>query len=328
MTRTKSDTRADPQRFLVTGGCGFVGAALCHHLEASGVEIVVLDNLSSGDPARLPPTAELITGDICDRRAIDKALQGVTGVFHLAAISSVELCTTHRAEASRTNLQGTVTLLEATGDLPVVFTSSAAVYGEQVDLPVREDAVPAPISSYAIDKLGSERHMKEAADLWGARCIAVRPFNIFGPGQSPNSPYSGVLTRFVEGARNGAPLTVNGDGGQTRDFIHVGEVAEALFAAMKAAVNSKPGMYSVLNICSGEAISILDLARLVNREAGSQVPIAFGPTRLGDIRHSAGDPRRAEKEIGFRATMPLQTGIAEMLAERPAPGPVRRSATF
>ena len=288
----------------------------------------MLDNLSSGDPANLPDTAELVTGDICDRRAVDRALRGVTGVFHLAAISSVELCTNHRAEASRTNLQGTVTLLEATGNLPVVFTSSAAVYGEQEELPVHEESVPAPISSYAIDKLGSERHMKEAADLWGARCIAVRPFNIFGPGQAANSPYSGVLTRFVDGARNGASLTVNGDGGQTRDFIHVNEVGVALAAAMKVAISAEPGFFSILNICSGSGISILDLARLVNRVAGSQAPITFGPTRLGDIRHSTGDPQRAEDVIGFRAAMSLDTGIAEMLRQRPDPGQVRRSATL
>ncbi len=302
------------KRLLVTGGCGFVGSSLCRLLVESGADVVVLDNLSSGDASRLPDGVELITGDICDRRAIDRALREVSGVFHLAAISSVEMCTNHRAEASRTNLQGTVTLLEATGDLPVVFTSSAAVYGEQSDLPVGEASVPAPISSYAIDKLGSERHLQEATSLWGARGIAVRPFNIFGEGQSATSPYSGVLTRFVQGARQGAPLTVNGDGGQTRDFIHVDEVSVALMSAMTTAMAAAPGTFSVVNICSGQNISILDLARLVNRLVGSQIPIAFGPSRLGDIRHSTGDPSQAEALIGFRSCMTIEEGIARMIS--------------
>ncbi|PRY23000.1 UDP-glucose 4-epimerase [Aliiruegeria haliotis] len=314
------------ERYLVTGGCGFVGSVLCETLLNAGHEIVVLDNLSSGDPARLDPHIELVTGDICDRRAIDTALRDVDGVFHLAAISSVELCSSHRAEASRTNLQGTVTLLEATGELPVVFTSSAAIYGEQEELPVREEAVPAPKSPYAIDKLGGERHLKSAAELRGARGVALRPFNIFGPGQAPNSPYSGVLTRFVEGARNGAALHVNGDGGQTRDFIHVDEVATALAAAMKLAVSAEPGLFLSLNICSGQTISVLELARMVNRLAGSQTPISFGPDRLGDIRHSSGCPTLAEEHIGFRASMPLETGIADMLKGAHHRPPARKAA--
>ncbi|MFV0359104.1 NAD-dependent epimerase/dehydratase family protein [Tropicimonas sp.] len=315
-------------RVLVTGGCGFVGSALCRLLIRSGHDVVVLDNLSSGSVARLPPEARFIKGDICDSHSVARAVRGVSGVFHLAAIASVEQCNVNRAAASRTNLQGTVTILEETGDLPVVFTSSAAVYGDQAEIPVDEAMTPAPISSYAIDKLGSERHLQEAAELWGARCIAVRPFNIFGPGQSPDSPYSGVLTRFVEGARRKAALQVNGDGGQTRDFIHVDDVVRALMAAMRVAMAAEPGLFAAVNVCSGKAVSILDLARTVNSVMGSQTPIAFGPARMGDIRHSTGCPRRAEQLLGFRAGISVADGIAGMPGEPPAPAAQSRRASL
>lgn len=286
----------------------------------------MLDDLSSGDPSGLPPGVDLIRGDICDRAAVERALAGVNGVFHLAAVASVEMCARNPEEARRTNLDGTDLLLKAAGGLPFVFTSSAAVYGEQAALPVGEDATPAPMSSYAADKLGSEGHLRMAARERGARCVALRPFNIFGPGQAPRSPYTGVLTRFVESASMGLPLNVNGDGGQTRDFVHVNDVARALRAAMRVAEAADPGHFAALNICSGRGISILDLARLVTRLANSRAPISFGPARPGDIRHSTGDPQRAEDTIGFRVEIPFEEGIAEMLARRAARIAARQGA--
>ncbi|MFD0982090.1 NAD-dependent epimerase/dehydratase family protein [Tropicimonas aquimaris] len=316
MKKTKSERLPKAERFLVTGGCGFIGAALCRLLREAGAEVVVLDDLSSGDPTRLPSDVRLIRGDICDRVAVDRALEGATGVFHLAAVASVELCARNPEATRRTNLHGTAALLDAAGDLPFVFTSSAAVYGEQAALPIDETATLAPMSSYATDKLGSEQHLQVAAMERGARCIALRPFNIFGPGQAPRSPYTGVLTRFVESASSGLSLSVNGDGGQTRDFVHVSDVARALRGSMEMACRAEPGHFAAINICSGKGISILELARLVNRLANSRAPISFGPARPGDIRHSTGDPTRAEKAIGFRVEMPFEAGIAEMLAGR------------
>jgi UDP-glucose 4-epimerase len=316
-------------RLLITGGLGFIGGALCRRLAASGADLVVYDDLSTGDPARLPHGARLVEGDICDAPRLRRALAGVDGVVHLAAVSSVEACVNRRAETSRTNLHGTVTLLEETGALPVVYTSTAAVYGDQPVLPVTEDSEPDPISPYAIDKLGSERHLRAAVDLRGARGVVLRPFNVYGAGQSPESPYAAVIPRFVARAALGLPLFVNGDGGQIRDFVHVRDVADALAAAMLLALADGPPVLHTVNVCRGEGLSILALAQMVNRLAGSRAPIAFGPARIGDIRDSVGDPSRAAHLLGFSPRVDLRQGLAEMLeddAAAPAAAAIRRPA--
>ena len=313
-------------RLVVTGGLGFVGGALCRRLAAAGADLVVYDDLSTGDTARLPPGARLVEGDICDAPRLRRALAGADGVVHLAAISSVEACVSRRAETSRTNLHGTVTLLEETGALPVVYTSSAAVYGDQATLPVGEDAEPDPISPYAIDKLGSERHLRAAVDLRGARGVVLRLFNVYGAGQAPDSPYAAVIPRFVARAALGLPLFVTGDGGQIRDFVHVRDVADALARAMHLALEDGPPVMHTVNIARGEGLSILSLAQMVNRLAGSAAPIAFGPARIGDIRDSVGDPRRAARLLGFAPSVDLRDGLSEMLEEAAAADTPARAA--
>ncbi|MEO1679138.1 MAG: NAD-dependent epimerase/dehydratase family protein [Pseudomonadota bacterium] len=299
--------------FLVTGGAGFIGRALCARLAAAGHDLTVLDDFSSGIRAGLPPGVRVIEADICDAAAIAAALYGTHGVFHLAAISSVEACTERRAETNRTNLHGTVTLLEQLGPRPVVYTSSAAIYGEQAALPIGEGATPDPISPYAVDKLASERHCQIAAHLRGGRAMVVRPFNVFGPGQSPSSPYAGVITRFVTLAVAGLPITVNGDGGQVRDFIHVADVARALDAAMGLAMTDDPGTVRRYNLCSGRPVSVVDLAERIEARAGSHAARHHGPSRAGDIRQSIGDPSRARDELGFAAEISLDAGLDELI---------------
>ena len=314
MTDTAKTTVARYRgRLLVTGGAGFIGRALCRRLVAEGFAVTVLDDLSTGDARLLPRGTRFVEGDICDRAALQEALAGVDGVFHLAAVSSVEACLAAPAATSRTNLQGTVTLLEVASGRPVVHASSAAVYGEQSLLPVTERATPDPISPYAVDKLASERHLALAASLKGERAVALRLFNVYGPGQPPDVPYAGVIARFAARALAGQTLRVQGDGRQIRDFVHIDDVVTALMLAMDYIRGAPAGEYLCANICTGEPVAIGDLARTLARLAGRGAPVEFTEHRPGDIRHSLGDPARARQVLGFEAGRRLQSGLADVI---------------
>ncbi|MEM1430656.1 MAG: NAD-dependent epimerase/dehydratase family protein [Pseudomonadota bacterium] len=300
-------------RLLVTGGAGFIGRALCRRLVADGYAVTVLDDLSTGDARALPPGVTLIEADICDRAALCEALADVDGVFHLAAVSSVEACLSAPAAASRTNLQGTVTLLEEASGRPVVHASSAAVYGEQSALPIRETATPDPMSPYAVDKLASEGHLALAASLRGERTVALRLFNVYGPGQPPHVPYAGVIARFAARALAGHTLRIQGDGAQVRDFVHLDDVIEALISSMAYIRGAPAGEHLCANVCSGEAVTVLDVARALSRIAGQGAPIEFTDRRPGDIRHSLGDPTRARQVLGLEPTRGLESGLQNVV---------------
>lgn len=299
---------------LVTGGAGFIGHHLCHHLVAQGHQVRVLDDLSSGSRAALPDGVALIQADICDAEALDAAMTGMAGVFHLAAVSSVEACSQDRSGTRRINLGGTQAVVRAASARPVVFTSSAAVYGDQSQMPVSETAEPRPISPYAEDKLASEVCLRES----GGPALAVRPFNVYGPGQQAASPYSGVISRFVARAQSRQALRINGTGSQTRDFIHVSDVARGLGLAMEHLLQAPKG-FEVVNLCGGRAISILDLAQTILEVSRSEMPLIFAETRLGDIQHSRGDAHRASEVLGFRAEVKLSDGLTTLL-DQGAPG--------
>ncbi len=299
---------------LVTGGAGFIGRLLCQRLLQAGHRVTVLDDLSTGDAKALPAVVNLVTADICDRVALRSALKGVDGVFHLAAVSSVEACLAEPAASSRTNLQGTVTLIEEATGLPLVYASSAAVYGDQKDLPITESATPDPISPYAVDKLASERHLALAASLHDERMVALRLFNVYGPGQPADSPYAGVIARFAARALAGLPLTIQGDGSQTRDFVHVTDVVAALVAGMARAQSGPTGQFTCANVCSGRPISVLDLAQSLSTLADQRAPIVFAGPRPGDIRHSIGDPAHAREVLGIRSVQGFEHGLRDVLS--------------
>lgn len=311
--------------WLVTGGAGFIGRALCHRLIEAGTRVTVLDDLSTGEASALPGAATLVRADICDRTALRHALCGVDGVFHLAAVSSVEACLARPAATSRTNLQGTVTLLEEAAGQPVVYASSAAIYGDQEALPIVEEVTPDPISPYAVDKLASERHLGLAASLRGERMVALRLFNVYGAGQPADSPYAGVIARFAERARAGLPMTIQGDGRQTRDFVHVSDVVLALQAAMRHTRAAGAGHFTCANVCTGTPVSILGLARSLSILAERHAPIVFSAPRPGDILHSIGDPSRAETVLGVRARKSFEQGLSEVL-QHIGSGPVAAAA--
>jgi UDP-glucose 4-epimerase len=299
--------------YLVTGGCGFIGSHLCKALLSRGDAVRVLDDLSTGSLAGLPASAAFIQGDVADPDLVRTALAGVDGCFHLAAVASVELSNREWLRTNRTNLTGTITVFDAAmaaGRIPVVYTSSAAVYGDCPSLPLRESSEKQPLSAYGADKFGSELHARVAGKVHRLRSVGLRLFNVYGPGQSPKSPYSGVISIFCERIRRGEPIEVFGGGRQTRDFIFVADVVTALLRAMGVRLSGEP----VFNICTGSGTSVLEVARTIASLCGQDLAIRFRPEREGEIGHSYGDPTAAKQALGLGSSTELRVGLAATLA--------------
>lgn len=302
--------------YLVTGGCGFIGSHLTAALIARGDAVRVLDDLSTGAVANLAPGAELVVGDVADPATVRAAVADVAGVFHLAAIASVQRCTEDWLGAHRVNLGGTIAVLDAArggqgrGAIPVVYASSAAVYGEQARLPIAEDAPCRPLSAYGADKRGSELHAAVAGVVHGVPTFGLRFFNVYGPRQDPRSPYSGVISIFCDRLAAGEGITIHGDGAQTRDFVAVADVVAGLLAAMPAASTAAP----VLNLCTGRATSVLELAHTIAGLCGVPLRATHGPPRPGEIRHSVGAAEAGRARLGLGPPTPLVEGLAAVLA--------------
>ena len=314
---------------LVTGGCGFIGTHLCHALVGAGQKVRILDDLSTGKAAGIPEEAELILGDVADAGAVADAMAGVDGVVHLAAIASVERCNQEWVRSHRTNLTGTLTVMEAAREagkedgsapVPVVWASSAAIYGAARTLPISERTAPEPLSPYGADKLGGELHGRAAAEIFGVANMALRFFNVYGPGQDPNSPYSGVISIFAERMARGEDIVINGDGGQTRDFIHVSDVVRALIASLDRLLRrqrlEQPAGFNAVNVCTGRAVTVRMLAETLRALTGSAGTLSHGPARDGDIRDSVGDPARMHRLLGIRAETRLEDGLRSLTDTR------------
>ena len=303
--------------YLVTGGCGFIGSHLCRALLSRGDAVRVLDDLSTGSAASLSPEVDLIEGDVADPVTVRRALCGVDGCFHLAAVASVERCNREWLRAHRTNLTGALTVFDAavSKNTPVVYTSSAAVYGDGASLPLSEKSARQPLSAYGADKLGCELHASAASKVHGLRSVGLRLFNVYGPGQDPKSPYSGVISLFCDRVRRGIPIEIFGDGNQTRDFVFVADVVVGLSRAMEHPMSDAP----VFNICSGQRTSVLELARAIATLGGGGLEIRFRPERGGDVRHSCGDPTAARRALGLGVPTELTTGLAAIVDWRGAP---------
>ncbi len=299
---------------LVTGGAGFIGSHLTDSLLAAGHAVRVLDDLSTGHRRNLDPRAELIVADVCDARSVARALDGADACFHLAAIASVARGNEDWAGTHRVNLTGSIAVLDAcrAQHLPVVYASSAAVYGDVGDAVAHEALAPAPRTAYGADKYGSELHAAVGWGVHGVPSFGLRFFNVYGPRQDPNSPYSGVISIFAARAARGAPVTVHGDGGQSRDFVYVADVVAHLAAAM-AFVSAEPGAY-VCNVCTGRETSVLMLAESLQRLCRTNAAILHGPARAGDIRRSVGSPERARAMLRLSALTTLEQGLKDTLA--------------
>jgi UDP-glucose 4-epimerase len=256
-----------------------------------------------------------LTGDVADPGLMCQALDGADGCFHLAAIASVARANADWLGTHRTNQTGTLAVLDAArrvGAIPVVYASSAAVYGDQGDQPVSEDATPRPRSAYGADKLGSELHAAVAFGVHGVPTLGLRFFNVYGPRQDPTSAYSGVISIFAARVAAGLPVVVNGDGQQTRDFIYIDDVIRHLLGAM-ARLRETPAA-SVLNVCTGGATSVLELAHALGAATGRLPKIQHAPACAGDIRNSRGDPARAAAALGVTSAVTLADGLPRLLA--------------
>jgi UDP-glucose 4-epimerase len=300
--------------YLVTGGCGFIGSHLADALVTAGHRVLILDDLSSGRIGNAPPSAEIIEGDVADPVTVRRCMNMVDGCFHLAAIASVERANNDWLGTHRTNLTGTITILDAARAdaarrIPVVYASSAAVYGDNPNVPLSENATTKPLSAYGADKLGCELHAYVAGRVHGLATCGLRFFNVYGPRQDPHSPYSGVISIFCERLRRGEGVTIHGDGRQSRDFIFVADVVRALMAALAAASREGP----VYNVCTGRSTTILDVVDTVAGLLGTPAAVEHGPARAGDVRTSLGDPARALRDLNFTAATDLRTGLAATL---------------
>ncbi len=299
--------------WLVTGGAGFIGSHLCEGLLARGDMVRVLDDLSTGRRENLPPGVDLIVGDVADQAAVHNAVEGVSGCFHLAAIASVERGVTDWLGTHRANLTGAITLFDTIRKLPtripVVYASSAAVYGDAATIPIAEGTTCRPLSAYGADKFGCELHARVASHVHGIPTVGLRFFNVYGPRQDPSSPYSGVISIFCERIRRGAPIEIFGDGEQTRDFIFVADVVAAMLAAMRV----QPAGAPVFNVCTGIPISVLDLARAIVELVGTGLVTNHMAPRAGDIRHSTGSPALARATLSLREPTTLRSGLAKVL---------------
>jgi UDP-glucose 4-epimerase len=298
---------------LITGGAGFIGSNLVESLVREGHRVVVLDNLSSGYRANLDsmPQVEFIEGDVRDGSVVERAMEGVETVFHVAAsvgnVRSIE----HPIVDSAVNVLGTLNVLEAArarGIEKVVYSSSAGIFGELKILPIAEDHPQNPDSPYGVSKLAGEKLCLVYNKLYGMRNVCLRYFNVYGPNQRYDA-YGNVIPIFANRVLNRRPLTIFGDGEQTRDFVNVRDVA----AANRRAA-ATPGLAGVFNIGSGTAITINKLAKLVQDAAGVQVGTEYGPPRQGDVRDSLADTRAAFRMFGFVPKVGIEEGLREYLS--------------
>lgn len=302
---------------LVTGGAGFIGSNLVDALLARGYSVRVLDNLSTGKRSNLPADdrVELIEGDVADAQVVRSALQGCAAVVHLAAVASVQASVEDPVGTHRSNLIGTLNLCEAmreAGVRRVVFASSAAVYGNNGEgQSIDEDTPKSPLTPYAADKLASEHYLDFYRRQHGLEPVVFRFFNIYGPRQDPSSPYSGVISIFTERAQQGAPISVFGDGEQTRDFLYVGDLVELLVQALECSDVQE----GAINVGLNRATTLNQLLAAIGDVLDGLPPVSYQAARSGDIRHSRANNARLLQR--FRLPEPatdMRSGLAKLLS--------------
>ena len=295
-------------RFLVTGGAGFLGAPLANRLVSVGHQVRVIDDLSAGDASRLEEQVLFTRGSVLDRPKLWTLLQDVDCVYHLAARVRVSESILYPSAYNEVNVGGTVSVMEAMRDAGVrrvVFASSGAVYGEQAQESVREDHAPNPQSPYAVSKLAAEHYVRTIGALWGIETVVLRIFNTYGPGQSLPPSHPPVVPRFLQQAIRGGSLVVFGGGSQTRDFVYLDDVVEAMVEAATASDVDR----RTVNIGSGTRTSINDLADLVAEVVGREVEVIHSPAESGGVSHLCADIGLAHKLLGYAPRVGLQEGL-------------------
>ncbi len=298
------------QQVLVTGGAGFIGSHLASALVEDN-DVTVVDDLSAGDRSYVPDEATFVEADVRDDVLTDLAAD-VDCIFHEAAQVSVDRSIEDSATSHDRNVDATLAVLEQArlADARVVLASSCAVYGHPETVPTPEDAPTQPTSPYGLEKLTVDHYAHLYHDLYGLETVALRYFNVYGP-RATGGEYAGVIDIFLDQALSGDPLTVQGDGSQTRDFVHVSDVVRAnLLAATTDAVGEP------YNVGTGQECSIADLAELCREAVGADVPIEHTDPRPGDIERSCADTAKAAQNLGFEAEVGLADGMAALAARR------------
>jgi len=300
---------------LVTGGAGFIGSHLAEALCRRGVQVIVLDNLSSGKLTNLAwqqagDSLELVKGDANDELLLRKVLAGCDWVFHHAALPSVPLSVSQPLESNRQNLESTLKLLVVARDAQVkrfLFASSSAIYGDSEVERKHELLPPNPLSPYALQKYASEKYGQLFHQLYGLETVGLRYFNVFGPRQSFDSPYAGVIARFCTAMLAGYSPTIFGDGRQSRDFTYIDNAVTANLLAAEAPAEKVAG--KIFNVAGGKSITVLQLVEELNRQTGGQLQPRFEPARLGDVRTSLADISAAWHELGYEVKVDWREGL-------------------
>ncbi len=308
--------------YLVTGGAGFIGSHLTDALLAAGHRVTVIDDLSTGKLSNLPEnndSLEVVIGDCGYSSLIERTIAKVDGVFHLAAVASVQKSKEEWCETHRVNQSGTVALLDAIAKdgrkLPFVYASSAAVFGDPDAslMPLSEDTPLAPLTPYGADKAGCELHANAARAMHAIPTMGFRFFNVYGPRQDPSSPYSGVISIFADKLANNAPITIFGDGQQTRDFIHVSSIVSYLTNGMSLLESQACEAPRLLHACTGKATSITELAETMASILGCEATIHHAPARDGDIQHSLGNNTQLTGTFPDITYLSLKEGLSQLL---------------
>ena len=300
--------------YLVTGAAGFIGSSLIRELLARGEHVRALDNFETGKPENIADVVDRIEFheiDIRDFSGLLRLCEGVEFILHQAALPSVPLSISDPMRSHDININGTVNVLMAARQAKVkrvVYAASSAVYGESPASPKQEDMLPDPISPYAVQKLTGEMYMRSFARVYSLETVCLRYFNIFGPRQDPGSPYSGVLARFIAAMLRNKPLTIFGDGEQTRDFTYVDNAVAANLQAAVAPSKTTAGEY--FNVGTGQRVSLNTVVELLRGITDYSRPVNYGPPRSGDIRHSQADISKARAAFGYSPDVTLKDGLS------------------
>jgi UDP-glucose 4-epimerase len=302
--------------FLITGAAGFLGSALANRLAWEGQQVRGLDDLSTGDPRVLSPDVLFTRGDVSDRPKLWTLLQDVDCVYHLAARVSVPESVMYPREYNAVNVGGTVSLMEAMHDVGVrrvVLISSGAVYGDQQTQPLRESAIPDPRSPYAVSKLAAEYYVRTIGDLWKIETVSLRVFNAYGPGQHIPASHPPVIPNFLRQAMRGSTLIIHGQGKQTRDYVFVDDVVEAMVAASTA-----PGLDNlVINVGSGKETGTHELARFVLEATSKNVEVIENPRTDPGVSRMCADLTLAREKLGYQPRVSLLDGLRLTLERDP-----------
>lgn len=299
-------------RFLITGAAGFLGSGLANRLAAEGHTVLGVDDLSTGDPKALNSGVQFTRGDVNDRPKLWTLMQGVDCVYHLAARVIVPESVLYPREYNQVNVGGTVTLMEAMRDVGVrrvVFVSSGTVYGNQSVQPVKENAIPNPRSPYAVSKLAAEYYTKSIGALWGIETVCLRVFNAYGPGQHHPPVHTPVIPSFLRQAWENGTIVIHGNGEQTRDYVYVDDVVNAMVAASVAPeVNTL-----TINVGSGSEVSVRDLAKMVAEVTGGNPEIVYNPRNEGGLSRLCADLTLAQEKLGYQPKTSLLEGLKTTL---------------